>query len=221
MRILLLFFLMVTLTGCPGGWREKMISTYSLEPVAPDAVLTHHGYGFGDLIAPPYLLDGVLYLQMFSSNPHDLAFDQPTESLFQINGLIAAAIPGVTIDSRSFRILKNNDENKAIEPSLVEVAYERTYVQHYMQEPRNVCGFLKGTTTIESTRLSVPKFKGGQWPPYNIDDSVLCASIGFPVSIRDIPPQKQFQLKFTYYVSDIPHEATLYFYPFKYTVFEH
>lgn len=215
------FLVSLSLAGCPGGWREKMISTNSPEPVPPDALATYHGRGAGKAIAPGYMVNEQLYVQMFSVNLHDLSFKYPPDTDdYLINGLISATEKDVSIDTRSFTLLREGYEPVAV--ARIISTHERPLVTAFGHKPRTACGFWSGHFEIKEPYIQVPVFNNREpWPPENIDDSVVCLSLEFDVSTREVPPQKQFQLRFTYSQDDEDKTATIYFYPLKYTIFEH
>lgn len=207
------------LVGCPGGWRDKMISTYSLHPVPSGTVLFATGGYPAELVSQPYLIDGVLYLRMFAKNPHDLAFDDPVDAKFHISGLMSAAVEDISIDVASFHIERVGEQDVLLER--VVVTYARPAVKHYGEQPKTTCGYWESEIILESGYLEIPRYaREDAWPPYNIDDSILCFYVDFPLSILDIPPSSYFQLKFDYAHQGKKKEVTIYFYPLKYEDFE-
>ncbi|MGH8403479.1 MAG: membrane lipoprotein lipid attachment site-containing protein, partial [Gammaproteobacteria bacterium] len=80
-NILLYAVLMLTLTGCPGGWRTVMTSEYSLTP-PPPGIKEYPRYT--GVTAPAVTLDDTLLLQWGSSNYHDLGYKEPVDAPYHI-----------------------------------------------------------------------------------------------------------------------------------------
>lgn len=203
------------LSGCPGGWRTEMISIYSLTRPSP-GIKEYQKY-YPGLIAPAVTVDNAILMQWGSSNPHDLAYKEPVDAPYHISGYVSSKIDNVSIDLSSF-MLDNLEGSIPLRPE-VSLAPKRVRVNISTEGGRTLCDFSPNELVVASGVVRVPKYDIEEWPPKDIDDSILCVLLNFKISIREISPEKQFQVHFRYFIRGIQKEATLYFYPIKFRWF--
>lgn len=213
--VLLCTALVLLLSGCPGGWRTVMISLNSATPPSPG--ITEYQYHPG-LLASGVTLDNALLLQLDSTNPHDLGDKQPVDAPYHISGYVSAKTDDISIDLSSF-VLDNLEGSAPLKPE-VSLAPKRVNVKFPIEGERTVCDFGADVLVAKIGVIPVPKYDGSDWPPKNIDHSILCVLLDFKVSIREVSPDKRFQLHFRYFIHNTPKQATLYFYPIKYRYFQ-
>lgn len=215
-KLLVCAVLVLLLTACPGGWRTVMVSNFSLTP-PPPGVREYPKY-YPALDAPSAVVDDVLLLQWGSSNPHDLAYKEPVDAVYHISGYVSGKTDDISVDLSSF-VLDNLEGSGSLTPN-VSLAPKRVKVNIPLQGERTVCDFGPEALATVTGMISVPKYDGTEWPPKDIDHSILCVLLDFKISIREISPDKRFQLHFRYFVGGVAKEATLYFYPIKYRYFQ-
>lgn len=192
-----------------------MISVSSTAP-PPPGIKDYPRYTA--LIAPPVTLDEALLLQWGSANPHDLGYKDPVDAPYHISGYVSAMAKDVSVDLSSF-VLDNLEGSVPLRPN-VSVAPKRVKVTLPLEGERTMCDFSAGVLITASGKTPIPEYDGLEWPPKDIDNSILCVLLDFRISIRQISPDKRFQLHFRYFVNGAPKDATLYFYPIKYRYFQ-
>lgn len=210
--------LIVLLTGCVGGLRTVMISNFSLNP-PPPGIRDYPKYYVG-LNSSSATLDDALLLQLYSGNFQDLADKEPVDAPYYISGHVSSRIDGVSIDLSSFT-MDNLIGAAPLHPE-VSLTSKRANIKALDGNTR-VCSYSENSHVTDITMtgiVAVPKYDGSEWPPKDIDDSILCVLLNFKISSRAVNPTKRFQLHFRYFVGSVAKEATLYFYPIKYRYFQ-
>lgn len=218
-RNIFLLTLILMLAGCPGGLRTRLISTASLEPPSGESMLQVDHYE-ESLIAPSFIIDGHLYLQLYSSNVDNLGYESGLEEYPHHTSIwMSAAREDIQLDASSI-VLVNDKAGEEFRP-IVLMTSKRKMVDIYGRDPYLVCRWI-GVKTEKITGIAhIPKFAGNKWPPKDYDESVFCLRLDFGASIADIPPTGHYQLKFSYLVAEQRKDVTLYLYPLQYKVFEH
>lgn len=210
--------LILLLTGCVGGLRTVMISNFSLNP-PPPGIRDYPKYYVG-LNSSSATLDDALLLQLYSGNFQDMADKEPVDAPYYISGHVSSKIDGVSIDLSSFTI-DNLMGTVPLHPK-VSLTQKRANIKVLAGDTR-VCSYSENShiTGIPAIGVAaVPKYDGAEWPPKDIDNSILCILLNFKISARTVSPTKRFQLHFRYFVGGVAKEATLYFYPIKYRYFQ-
>lgn len=220
----LLVVFALSLAGCAEGWSTRLTSTYGIEP-PPTGIIPFSNRYNPALIYPGLLVDDALYLRLYYYNDEVLS-PQPAPAgesnwPFYIYLMLSSKRELIAIDTSSF-VLERGGDFQRVQPKVSTTNRRIAMKSKDLGIPFHiVCDFPYKDTTKKGldSLITVPNFDGELWPPQSDDDSVLCLSLFFPITRDAVPPEKQFQLHFRYFLDGKTKDVTLYFYPLKFRKF--
>jgi len=217
LRILSVIFVSFLLSACPGGWVNKIQSSYALTPQdrrAEEDLKDSKDYGRPIL----ELGDGVR-LQSFIYNDKDVG-KKAYAGQFLIN-LTLGSVKSMEIlfDSLYVKI----EQGSTLVPIVkkAQMGWHSWSYQHNMEVV--TCNELKLETVtgwgILPMMSTAPLPAGLPTKFLNWRDDVLCLRLEFPVTRADMDPERKFQLHFKYRLEGQDRDAVIYYFPFQYGYF--